>query len=328
MSTELAEDNYSTALAAMDASSDSKIAVKGSETTNNNEDGDDDDAAQQQHPEALTKHQQQQQSQKVVFSPELLKMYYSRLFPYHLLYSWLSYDPINTNADNDTKNKSKINNNNNQVFNHREFSMTLEPIPGEEIYIRYQSFENQVELQVAIMKRQPVKIDIGAVFSAAPSHKNSVPPNGFHPVQRELVFDIDLTDYDDVRMCGCSGAQICTTCWTFMTMALKVLKEGLEEDFGFGHIGWFYSGRRGIHAWVCDEEARLLTNEARSAVANYFEVSTCVLLCAVVCGRLSDLSFTHAPSSTNNHFPPSNNHFPPSSLPSPSHTDFTQQKKE
>ena len=29
----------------------------------------------------------------VLFSPELLAMYYSRLFPFHLLYSWLSYDP-------------------------------------------------------------------------------------------------------------------------------------------------------------------------------------------------------------------------------------------
>jgi DNA primase small subunit len=59
-----------------------------------------------------------------------------------------------------------------------------------------------------------------------------------------------------------------------MTMAVKVMDEGLKEDFGFERIAWFYSGRRGVHAWVCDESARNLTNEARSAVANYFEVRT------------------------------------------------------
>ena len=63
-----------------------------------------------------------------------------------------------------------------------------------------------------------------------------------------------------------------------MTMAVKVMERGLREDFGFKHVAWFYSGRRGVHAWVCDESARTLSNEARSAVAAYFEVRlTCCL---------------------------------------------------
>jgi DNA primase small subunit len=57
-----------------------------------------------------------------------------------------------------------------------------------------------------------------------------------------------------------------------MKMAVKVMDEGLKEDFGFSHVAWFYSGRRGIHAWVCDEAARALTDPGRSAVAHYFEV--------------------------------------------------------
>lgn len=215
-----------------------------------------------------------------VFSPELLKMYYARLFPYSFLHTWLSYDGT-ANSHNGSSNGSSNGNGNgtnnmaSQTFTRREFSFTLEPVPGEEIYIRYQSFHNEHDLRAAIMRRQPRKIDLGAVFSHPPKDKNAHPSDGngaFRPVQRELVFDIDLTDYDDVRNCGCSGAKICPVCWTFMQMACRVMHDGLRDDFGFRHVAWFYSGRRGIHAWVCDEEARMLSNEARSAVASYFEV--------------------------------------------------------
>lgn len=190
-----------------------------------------------------------------VFSPELLKMYYSRLFPFDFMHQWMAYDPTGKKPE---------------LFSRREFSFTIEPFPGEEIYIRYQSFSSEQELKDAIMKRQPRKIDIGAVFNHAPKDKNAC--HNFSTVQRELVFDIDLTDYDDIRNCGCSGAKICNKCWKFMNMAVKTLHQGLEEDFGFEQIAWFYSGRRGVHAWICDESARQLSNDARAALANYFEV--------------------------------------------------------
>lgn len=196
----------------------------------------------------------------VVFSPELLQMYYSRLFPFELLHSWLAYDPSHLKQ-------------NAWIFGRREFSMTIEPSPGEEIYIRYQSFANQEELTQAILKRRPVKIDLGAVFTHPPKENKTLQKGKLQPVQRELVFDIDLTDYDDIRHCGCSGAKICPKCWTFMNMAVEVMECGLKEDFGFEHIAWFYSGRRGVHAWICDESARTLSDEGRKAVASYFEVS-------------------------------------------------------
>ena len=37
----------------------------------------------------------------------------------------------------------------------------------------------------------------------------------------ELVFDIDLTDYDDVRTCGKEG-HICNKCWPLMAVAIQV----------------------------------------------------------------------------------------------------------
>lgn len=209
----------------------------------------------------------------VVFSPELLGMYYARLFPYQLLYSWLSYDPSEANpASGKGKIRTTPSSLSSSTFPRREFSMTIEPTPGNEVYIRYQSFLSQEELTSAITKRRPTKIDIGAVFNYPPKDNKSLPAGKLQTRERELVFDIDLTDYDGVRHCGCTGAKICHKCWKFMGMAMEVIDEGLRKDFGFKHVAWFYSGRRGVHCWVCDDGARKLTNEARSAVATYFEV--------------------------------------------------------
>lgn len=53
---------------------------------------------------------------------------------------------------------------------------------------------------------------------------------------------------------------------------VEVMDVGLRQDFGFKHILWVYSGRRGVHCWVADDAARALTNEGRGAVADYFGV--------------------------------------------------------
>lgn len=55
-------------------------------------------------------------------------------------------------------------------------------------------------------------------------------------------------------------------------MAIKVVDVALRDDFGFEHVIWVYSGRRGAHAWISDKIARTMDDQKRKAVAGYLEV--------------------------------------------------------
>lgn len=52
---------------------------------------------------------------------------------------------------------------------------------------------------------------------------------------RELVFDIDLTDYDEVRTC-CQEAKVCDKCWKFMVVACEIIQLALKGIYSLHYL--------------------------------------------------------------------------------------------
>eukprot|EP00484_Ammonia_sp_Unknown_P026127 CAMPEP_0197046508 /NCGR_PEP_ID=MMETSP1384-20130603/22218_1 /TAXON_ID=29189 /ORGANISM="Ammonia sp." /LENGTH=460 /DNA_ID=CAMNT_0042478323 /DNA_START=86 /DNA_END=1465 /DNA_ORIENTATION=- len=202
-----------------------------------------------------------QQPQEQIFSKHLLQIYYDRLFPYQDMFHWLSYfnDPENTSS-------SCINA---KFWRNREFSFTLK----DDIYVRYQSYRNLQQFKDDLRKRCPYKIDIGALYNIEPCRRSTISSDKFIAEEKELVFDIDISDYDDVRTC-CSEANICNKCWLLMVCAIKVMQSVLSRDFGLRHLLWVFSGRRGIHCWCSDDLVRKFDVQQRSAMIDYLKLYT------------------------------------------------------
>ncbi|KAI0941984.1 hypothetical protein AcW1_009677 [Taiwanofungus camphoratus] len=183
-------------------------------------------------------------------SPELMLAFYRRLYPFKSIFGWLNHEHAPT-----------------KLFTHREFAFTLQG----DVYLRYNSFASAEELKKQVCTLNPTRFEIGPVYSARPRDKKTVRPAAFTPQLRELVFDIDMTDYDSVRTC-CSGADICKRCWVFIAAAVRVLDKAIRDQFGYKHLLWVYSGRRGIHLWISDREAMELTDEQRRALVGWLTV--------------------------------------------------------
>ncbi|BGP55421.1 hypothetical protein JCM8202_003749 [Rhodotorula sphaerocarpa] len=183
-------------------------------------------------------------------NPMVMRTYYSRLLPWKAMHLWLNQSHVPT-----------------RQFTHREFAFTLQ----SDAYLRYQSFATADDLKREVLRLNPSRFEIGPMYSGRPKDRKALMKSAFRPLTRELVFDIDMTDYDSVRTC-CKDKKMCGRCWRFITVAIKVLDRILRTDFGFQHILWVYSGRRGIHAWVSDPAALTLTDEQRSAIVRYIDI--------------------------------------------------------
>jgi len=177
---------------------------------------------------------------------EALNNFYQSKYPFELIARWLEHPKI--------------------PFEMREFSFTLQ----NSVYIRYNSFGSAKAFRDKVQKLCPQKIDIGALYNYNPQQRKSISGDKFQPQERELVFDIDMTDYDDTRTC-CQDKDICMKCWVFMKVAYLIIDAALKEDFGFEQVLWVFSGRRGIHCWITDPLAKSIEANVRRAVCGYLD---------------------------------------------------------
>ena len=189
-----------------------------------------------------------------------LLAYYQHLFPFQSLYDWLSYGSQ-------------------EQFHCREFAFWLlpsrfsssssgtDPAGGasnnhasSNLFFRYQCYDSPEAFRAALAQRvvrfgeQTIveRMEIGPVYRTPPLHNHT--SAACVPVSREFVIDIDMDDYNAVRNC-CRGAQVCSSCWAFMKIAVKVIDHLLLEQFNFRRLLWVFSGRRGVHCWVSDDRA-------------------------------------------------------------------------
>lgn len=147
---------------------------------------------------------------------------------------------------------------------------TLEISPNREVsfftpngaYMRFLTFDNVESFKEKLLIVNPKKLDLGAIYDIRPSKSN-----GAIPVARELVFDIDLTDYP--RDC-CQEKKICSICYNKIKCAVKLLDYILEEELGFKNYGFVFSGRRGVHCWVL--EMKDLGGHVRNDIYKYLQM--------------------------------------------------------
>lgn len=147
-------------------------------------------------------------------------------------------------------------------------------IEGTETYTRYVSVNSAKELKAAVLRIPDVEsVHFGAVYRdkpVAPSKRRAGEINV--PCRRVLSFDIDLTDYDWLKLKGADGdisLEKCDAAYQVSATAVRILRRVLEQAFGFTQLLVVYSGRRGVHVHVFDKAAMELTDEGRSAVVGY-----------------------------------------------------------
>ena len=137
-------------------------------------------------------------------------------------------------------------------------------------FIRNISFPSPEKLKSYILENTPLAMYVGAIYSEGPNYFDQKNIQNLEWIRRELIFDIDLTEYDTVRPCSCIGKNMaCEYCWELFNVSIKWIQETLTEDFGVKDIRWVFSGRRGVHAWILDRHMSYLDDEQRAAIVNY-----------------------------------------------------------
>lgn len=147
--------------------------------------------------------------------------------------------------------------------------------------LRYQSFGAQDGKTFVQRFRERMdqnknttRIDVGPIYALTPEEARK---KTCSVEFRELIFDVDIfPDYNAFRCCPCAEALkgqppfICLECWPFLCAAVHALDFLIQMHLGFHECMWLFSGRRGVHCWVLDPAAGLLSESTRRSIATFF----------------------------------------------------------
>lgn len=162
------------------------------------------------------------------------------------------------------------------ALNQVEISLQWE-IDGNVVIQRYVKYHSKEQFLAACVKSKPHTIQLGGVLPGFPGYgvdhdktgrqrDAQMCRAGITSARGPLVLDIDLTDYDRSGVCECGNSKTCCNiCFAkFLDPAMDVLDYIFRKAFGFTQFFFVWSGRRGIHAWVCDSHVMDWTHDQRS----------------------------------------------------------------
>ena len=135
-------------------------------------------------------------------------------------------------------------------------------------YLRWQSVDCPDALRRLFRDKHVEKFHTGAIFCNEPRHKKK--GLAMVPELRELVFDIDVNDYE-VYGIDANDIESCDEAWPIVEFGMRVVIFVLQNHFGFKNMLLVYSGRRGAHLSVYDARACALTDEARSSIVSFMQ---------------------------------------------------------
>lgn len=160
-----------------------------------------------------------------------------------------------------------------RVFKYREIALRWN-IDGKQTWQRFNSYANSGKMKADISRRLPIGIYIGPAYNFDPTLRFVFGLQRLRSVEHKIIFDIDLTDYDDVRSCPCvtktSGLRCCSTCWPLAACAIIILRNLLRYKFGFHEFLFLFSGSKGAHCWVLDQAGQTWQDTARLHLSAYF----------------------------------------------------------
>lgn len=152
---------------------------------------------------------------------------------------------------------------------YREFGFWLEDSRDNNQYmIRNKMFKTVQEFKNHVLTNVPSLIHIGPVYDSMSEDKTIL--------FRELTFDIDLNSYTNergssLRLCCGKEKKCCPKCWKIALVAKIVMQEAFSKYYALNDIKFFFSGGKGLHCFIMDYQAKVLTSKKRSEILKWFD---------------------------------------------------------